>query len=329
MKKNNQSKTLILSLLMIISIILPSLAYANGGWNWDKKTYIYGAALNENQINEVANSLEVDTKNANIASVNGKDLEKYVGYSTSDNNMISSVSVEKLKEGSGIKVNIKTPNNITQITEGQYTNAAITAGITDANINVASPKVVTGESALVGVYKAVELNGEKVDTKRTEVAQEELATLKEVTEDNAQKNDFDKEKLDKVVVDVKQKLSDYKEEEGSLADANQIRIFIEDSLNNVQMGDILSNNNIQILVNFFEQYQNTSAIDSKEVQENLSKFAGQIKDGATKIYEDNKDQIDEIAKEAKESGLWDQIVEFFQSLINSLVSMFSGSEKQE
>ena len=67
---------------------------------------------------------------------------------------ISSVSVKKLPKGSGIKVEILTPENITSITQSQYTNAAITSGITDAEIKVASPTKVTGESALVGVYKA-------------------------------------------------------------------------------------------------------------------------------------------------------------------------------
>jgi uncharacterized protein YpuA (DUF1002 family) len=331
MIKKLRARSKIFAFILAGLLLLPSLAYASGGWNRDKETYVYGVALNQTEIEEVAEKLGLDLDKVNTASVNGADLEKYIGYSTDDSNMISSVSVEKLKEGSGIRVNIKTPDKITTITEGQYTNAAITAGITDAVINVASPKVVTGESALVGVYKAIELNGENVDTQRTEVAQEELATLKEVSQENDGKENFDKDKLDTVVVEVKQKLQEHKEENGgALADANQIRIYIEDALNNVKMGDILSNNNIEILVNYFEKYQNTSAIDSQAVKENLSKLAGQVKEGASKIYNDNKEQIDQMAEDAKESGLWDQIVEFFQSLLNSIKEVFgSSSDSQE
>ena len=82
-------------------------------------------------------------------------------------------------------------NNITEITNGQYTNAAITAGITDADIFVASPSPVTGESALVGVYKALEIKGEAVDPQRTKIAQEELETVTEIAEDNKANDKFD------------------------------------------------------------------------------------------------------------------------------------------
>ncbi|MDD7305273.1 MAG: DUF1002 domain-containing protein [Peptoniphilaceae bacterium] len=320
----------ILACLVALSIFLPGLAYASGSWNWEKTTYIYGVALSQDEIQSVAKTLGLDINEVNSASVNGKDLEKYIGYSTQDHNMISSVSVKKLDKGSGIKINILTPDKIKSISAGQYTNAAITAGITDAQINVASPVDVTGESALVGVYKAVELNGTSVDTQRTEVAQDEIATLKKVSDDNKNQDNFDKDKLDQVVIDVKKNLSDFKKEnDGKLADKEQIQAYIQDALKDVNMGDILSNNNIQILVNYFEKYQNTSAIDSKEVEENLNKLAKQIKDGASKIYDDNKEQINQIAEEAQKSGLWDQIVNFFKSIFDSIVSMFGSSSDNQ
>lgn len=317
----------ILAGLMALMVFLPSVAQASQNWQWEKTSYIYGAALSQDQIQSVADTLGLDMNQVNSHSVNGKDLERYIGYYTEDRNMISSVSVKKLDKGQGIKINILTPDKITAITPGQYTNAAITAGITDAEINIASPVPATGESALVGVYKAVELNGASVDTERTEVAQDEIATLKEVSEDNQDDDKFDKDKLDQVVIEVKQNLANYKKEnDGQVADANQIQAYIQDALKNVNMGDVLSNNNIQILVNYFEKYQNTSAIDSAEVEANLKKLAGQIKDGASKIYEDNKDQIDQMAEEAQKSGLWDQIVAFFKSIFDSIASMFASSD---
>ena len=48
--------------------------------------------------------------------------------------MISSVMVQKTDKGTGVKVKIKTPENITLVTAEQYANAAITAGVTDAEI---------------------------------------------------------------------------------------------------------------------------------------------------------------------------------------------------
>lgn len=310
-------KNKIIAGLMALAIFLPSLGFADG-FDPAKDDLIYGVALNEEQMNLVADKVGADKTNANIGYVDGADLEKYLGYSAPDSNMISSVFVKRTKKN-GVRVDIVTKDNITDITEGQYTNAAITAGINSADILVASPTRVTGESALVGVYKSEEMRGKKLDSKRTKTAQEELETVSSIAKENEGKDKFDSKKLDSVVIDVKKKLADHKEETGETASADQIAVYIKDALNNVNMGDILSNNNIQILVNYFENYQNTSAVDSAEVKENLTKLAGDLTDKASKFYEDNKDSINRVAQEAKDSGLWDKIIEFFRSIFDSIL----------
>ncbi len=323
MKKIIKNKWL-LGLLFAIILSIPQISKANDNFDSDKHSFMYGIGLNQNQIDQVKNKLEL-TEDINMASVNGADCEKYLGYSANDYDMISSVSVKKLPEGSGIKVDILTPENITSITESQYTNAAITSGISDAEIKVASPTKVTGESALVGVYKAFEMTGEKVDTQSTQTAQEELGTLKKISDENEGNGSFDKDKLDQAVAEVKQNLKEYKDQNGKPADSNQIQIFIQDALKNVNMGDILSNNNIQILVNYFEKYQESPAIDSKNVEENLKKFAGDLTEKGKKFYEDNKDDINKVGNDVKESGLWDKIVQFFKDLFSSFTNSNNDS----
>lgn len=312
----------ILAGMMSLMILIPNLAMASD-FDPKKDDIIYGVALTEEEKATVNKSMGV-REDSNISYVDGSDLEKYLGYGTADSNMISSVLVKRSTKAKGISVKIKTPGNITEITEGQYTNAAITAGISDADIVVASPRPVTGESALVGVYKSEEMRGVNLDTQRTQTAQEELETVSEVAKENQGKENFDTDKLDTVVIEVKQKLSDYKKENGENASADQIAVYIRDALNNVNMDNVLSNNNIQILVNYFENYQTTSAIDSAEVRENLTKLAGDITSKAGKFYEDNKDNIDKVATEVKDSGLWDSIVEFFRSIFESITNAFSN-----
>ncbi|PMC80799.1 DUF1002 domain-containing protein [Anaerococcus hydrogenalis] len=318
MKKILKNKG-ILGLLFAIILTIPQTSKANENFDSTKESYMYGTGLNQNQIDQVKDKLGL-TDDINMASVNGADCEKYLGYRANDYDMISSVSVKKLPKGSGIKVDIITPENISSITQSQYTNAAITSGITDAQIKVASPKVVTGESALVGVYKAIELSGEKVDTQSTQTAQEELGTLKKISDENQDNGSFDKDKLDQAVAEVKQNLKEYKDQNGSPADSKQIQIFIQDALKNVNMGDILSNNNIQILVNYFEKYQESPAIDSKNVEENLKKFAGNLTEKGKQFYQDNKEDIDKVGNDIKESGLWDKILQFFKDLFSSFTS---------
>lgn len=318
-------KKKILAGLMSAAFILPSLTLAAGEIDESKNDLVYGVALSDSQRQDVDKALGAKG-DENILSVNGSDLEKYLGYSTADSNMISSVYVKRDVKDDGIGVSIKTPANITEITESQYANAAITAGITDADIIVASIKPVTGESALVGVYKAEEARGKELDTNRTQVAQKELEAVSEVAKENEGKENFDGEKLDTVIIEVKQKLAEHKENEGEKADPSQIVTYIKDALADVDMGDILSNNNIEILVNYFESYQETSAIDSEEVKENLKALAADLSEKANKFYQDNKETIDEIGKEVQESGILEKLANFFQSIINSIMEAFSSNK---
>ncbi len=329
-------KKKIFGLILGLSIILTNIAYA-AGFDKNKDDVIYGVALDSQQRKIVDNAVGISAEEYNVETVNGADLKKYLGYATEDYNMISSIVVKRLEKGSGIRVMIKTPGNINQITEAQYTNAAITAGLTDAEIFVASPKPVTGESALVGVYKSEELHGKDLDPERTKTAQDELKTVIDVSKENEDNPEFDSKKLDKAVIEVKEKLADYKKENGQTASNDQITNYIIDALKNVDMDDVLSNNNINVLVNYFNSYQNTSAIDSKEVRDNLIKLGKDLGNKAGKFYEDNKDSIDKFAKDnkenfdkiaqdAKDSGLLDKFINFLKDIFNSIISVFNNSD---
>lgn len=329
-------KKKIFGLILGLSIILTNIAYA-AGFDKNKDDIIYGVALDSQQRKIVDNAVGISAEEYNVETVNGADLKKYLGYATEDYNMISSIVVKRLEKGSGIRVMIKTPGNINQITEAQYTNAAITAGLTDAEIFVASPKPVTGESALVGVYKSEELHGKDLDPERTKTAQDELKTVIEVSKENEDNPEFDSKKLDKAVIEVKEKLADYKEKNGHTAPEDEIVFYILNALENVDMDKVLSNNNINVLVNYFKSYQNTSAIDSKEVRDNLIKLGKDLGNKAEKFYEDNKDSIDKFAKDnkenfdkiaqdAKDSGLLDKFINFLKDIFNSIVSVFNNSD---
>lgn len=326
-------KRKLLGLVAAFTIAMTSLAHA-ASFDKNKDDIIYGVALDNQQRKVVDNAVGINSDDYNIGTVNGADLKKYLGYGTEDYNMISSIVVKRLEKGSGIKISIKTPGNINQMTEAQYTNAAITAGITDAEIFVASPKPVTGESALVGVYKSEELHGENLDPERTKTAQDELKTVIEVAKENEENPQFDSKKLDAAVIEVKQNLADYKEKNGETAPQDEIVTYVINALKNVDMDKVLSDNNINVLVNYFKSYQETSAIDSQEVRDNLFKLANEIGGKASKFYDDNKDSIDKFAKDnkenfdkiaqdAKDSGLLDKFINFLKDIFNSIISIFS------
>lgn len=278
---------------------------------WGKPTFVYGGGLDSAQVEETADLLEIDDMD-NVASVDatGQDLVDYLGYGSGNtSSMISSVLVQK-DNNSGVNVDIITPENITTITEQQYVNAAITAGVEDVNIEVASIRPVTGESALTGVYKALDVNGEELDKERMEVAQDELETTSEIAEEE----DLDEEessRLDGAIVDIKQQLADIKERTDDLATREEIEEIINDALEKYDLQNVISENHINNLVIYFEKYQQTSAIDSEQVKEQLNEFAKNV-----------SDRVGDAWEQAEESGIIDRIVNFFKDIVNSIANFF-------
>lgn len=280
---------------------------------WGKPTFAYGETLNENQKESTMKLLGVkDKENINSIKVTYKDLVKYIGGDLSNPaNMISSVLVTKENEGKGVEVEIKTPENITQITAEQYRNAALTAGVEDATILVGAIRPVTGESALTGVYKAFEANGETLDKERMEVAQEELDTVNEISQENKSKEGFNTDKLDEAITDIKSSLGDIKNNQDKQPTLEDIRRVVEESLVKYDLDKVVTQDQMDKLISYFEKYANTDALTSEEVAKQLKKWGGAILDGAKQAYD-----------EAEKSGLLDQISAFLRDVFGKIVELF-------
>lgn len=281
---------------------------------WGLPTYVYGGGLNDAQIEETADLLGIDSMD-NVASVDvtGEDLQNYLGTGSGNTaSMISSVLVQRENEGHGVEVINETPDNITQITEEQYTNAAITAGVEDVTIMVASIRPVTGESALTGIYKAFDVNGEDLDQDRMEVAQEELETTNEIAQENADEDDFDTNRFDQAIVEIKQQLAELRERQDELATREEIEEIINDALANNNLQNVISQDQIDRLLAFFERYQQTGAIDSDQVRQQLDQLSGNL-----------RDRFGDAWQQAEDSGLLDQIGNFFRQIWEAITGLFN------
>lgn len=273
--------------------------------DWGKPTLVYGGGLSDTQVESV-NSLFHITNLDNVVRlvVKGPDVDKYLNRVDVDtSSLFSSVLVQKKDDGNGVNVSILTPENITLITETQYANAAITAGAADVDIEVVSPIQVTGESALAGVYVALEANGETVDPERTEAAQQELETVNQISQEQAQNEEFDSTQFDLAIAQIKEDLAQFKEEHGEIASVEDILSIIQNVLSEYHLENVLTEEQISQLVEFAQSYQNTSAIDSKEVLEQLNSFSNQT-------LEQMSDQV----RNMEESGFIDRVLKFFSDL---------------
>lgn len=284
---------------------------------WGKPTLVYGSDLTDVQVQETNNAFGIkNIDNVNRQITTPDDFNKWMGTTGETPALISSALVQKADKGNGVKVNIKTPQNITKVTTLQYQNAAITAGASDVNIDIASPISVTGESALVGVSKALEANGQKVDQKRAEVANQELTTTANIADQNKDNKKFDPAALDLALAQIKTDLADYKNSNGKTADNAKIEEIVNKALKDNGLDQIISADQVQQLVSFANAYQNTSAIDSKEVKNQLDSFA---KNAYNSLSDSYKKVVD-----GDGGGILDGFVSFFKGLFDGIAGLFKN-----
>lgn len=305
---------------------------------WGKPTFVAGAGLNQQQLDETMSELGINQDSVKMEQATGADLVKYLGYGSGDDSvMLSSVVVNREDQGKGINVKILTPQNITQITADQYKNPLVTAGITDATVKVASVVKVTGESALTGVYKAFESNGETVDPERAQLAQTELDTTSNISQSvvnkaneqsqNQNLSDSEKEKADEAykaqlnqtLVDIKKDLADLKERQGELATKEDVEKIVNDALEKNNLSQYVTKDDINKLVSLAQQYQTTDGVLDKESIQQLDKISDDFKGTVNKV----SDQLGKFGDSLKGTlednqgffaNLWQQVKDFFSNL---------------
>ena len=278
---------------------------------WGKPTVVYGGGLSDQQIKETSKLLGIKDENTvTTTKATGEDLVKYLGAGEANTSvMISSVMVQKRNKGEGVKVHIATPKNITLVTSEQYANAAITAGVADAEIEVAAVSKVTGESALTGVYKAFEANGVVLDGKRTAVAQQELELTNQIAQEQSKEKGFDAAKLDQAMIDIKKALAEIKEKQGQVATKEDVERIVSEALKKYGLDKVISPTQVNNIIQFALSYQQTSAIDSKQVLEQLNSLSNTV-----------KGKIGQLVDQANREGWLDKIVTFFKEIFNSIFS---------
>lgn len=278
---------------------------------WGKPTVVYGGGLNDQQIKETSKLLGIKDENTvTTTKATGEDLVKYLGAGEANTSvMISSVMVQKRNKGEGVKVHIATPKNITLVTSEQYANAAITAGVADAEIEVATVSKVTGESALTGVYKAFEANGVVLDGKRTAVAQQELELTNQIAQEQSKEKGFDAAKLDQAMIDIKKSLAEIKEKQGQVATKEDVERIVNEALKKYGLDKVISPTQVNNIIQFALSYQQTSAIDSKQVLEQLNSLSNTV-----------KGKIGQLVDQANREGWFDKIVTFFKEIFNAIFS---------
>lgn len=260
---------------------------------------VYGANLSETEKESVKKSLKVNEEpEVEEITVSGQDLAKYIKDSNSSSRMYSSAKITRKNAGEGLVIEIVTPSNITQVTSEMYANAMLTAGIEDATVQVAAPKAVTGHSALVGIYKAYEVTtGEKLDTDRTDVANDELSVATTLT----QSAGVDDAKVAELLTEIKKEIAESKP-----ASKEEVEKIVQEQLNKLEIN--LSDKDRQLLVDLMNKISKLD-IDFGKWSKQLDDISNTIKDKFGSLMEDK--------------GFWESVKNFFANLKDTIASWFN------
>ena len=245
---------------------------------WGVPILAHGASLDEDQLAEVHAILGLTNRTFDSVYVTGNDVVRFLGIGNPDTRMYSSALITRHSEDTGIEVSILTPQNITRVTEVQYANAMITAGVTDALVEVAAPFPVTGEAALTGIYKAFYERGVILDDDRIAVAQEQLMVTSGISNYHDDNDDFNSYFLDQAVIEIQAELANLYDRTGELATQAEILELTRIALENNDLEDILTDEQLQQLVGFAESFQLTDAIHSDEFRDQLSNLGDRVGD---------------------------------------------------
>jgi len=295
----------ILTFSLLLTSAISAFAYVDELWG--VPFLAYGASLSESQLEEIHAIFNLDSgRDFDAVSVDGNDLVYFLGRGNPNSTMLSSVLITHRDVGTGVEVDILTPDYITRVTATQYATAMITAGVTDALVEVAAPSAVSGEAALAGIYKAFSERGVELDEDRMAVAQEQLEIISSIAYYHDDNDDFDSYVLDQAVIEIQSELADHYQTTGELATAEEIQAIVADILENNNLEDVLTSDQIQRLRGFAGSFQLTDAINSQDFRNQLSNLGDRI---GNLIGDLNVDR-------GTLATWWDNVVSWFRNLFN-------------
>ena len=289
--------SLLLCMTLVVGSIVP--AFADGA-----RVVTLGVNNTEENKQKILNYFGVKKEDVVILEVNNKEEREYLAGIASEAQLgtktYSCAYVEPTNPGSGI--NVKTAN-ITWVTSSMVASTLSTAGMTDANVVIASVFPVSGTGALTGVMKAFEdASGENLDEDKKELASEELITTGDLGDDIGQ------DKATGVVNDVK------------------IEVIKNGTSDTTQIADIINNvtNNYNVTLTDAQMKQLTDLMEKIAAQKyDYSSMKDTLNNVSDVVKENLKDQGENVGS----SGILDAIGNFFSSIGDWFSNLFGGDNK--
>ncbi|HAR6546398.1 TPA: DUF1002 domain-containing protein [Staphylococcus pseudintermedius] len=302
---------------VVTSMLMVGVAQGANEFKPKEEIFIQGADLNNNQLVETKEKLGVGN-NVTTYKVTNTDVIEYTG--TEYDFIHSSALIKPKRFTSGVDVEIETSENITRITREQYMNAAITSGIQDATIKIASVDQVTGEGALTGIYKAYATQGHRLNAQDIQNANQEMNHLARISENHQNKDGYSDEALNEAVAEMKAQIAEAKASHQQL-NSTTINQIVNQTLTERGLYQILSDHEIAVIQNIMVNVAESNVVNQdpdafkKQATELKEMIQSQAGDKLKKLKDlDNEETRNFLQK------LWDAIVSIFTKIWNWLIS---------
>ncbi|MBB1062531.1 DUF1002 domain-containing protein [Limosilactobacillus fastidiosus] len=284
----------------------------------NKSYVVYGAGATDK--NELSNILGVNGEFTTLTAT-ASDYQKYINPNDSTTNaaMVSSVSIVPTDPGSGVKVNVKKFNgqsNITKVTAQQYAMVAQMAGVTDVTITVSANRPVSGESALTGVYKALNADGIDLNSQNTQSANQMLSATNDAIDANKDDSSYPG-KLMAAVGDTTKEINKQKR-----SGEQPTQVQIENTLNqNLKRQNIYNEtkNHTTTIVNALVQFNNAPISSSKDYSSHVSDTINNVKNSTGDMMNKAKQFLnseDGKAAQQQAQSWWNRFVNWIQRFFN-------------
>ncbi|UQS84346.1 DUF1002 domain-containing protein [Bombilactobacillus thymidiniphilus] len=306
---------MLIAAIGVFSILLTTNVHAD---DWDTPVMTLGSSLTASQRSGTIDVLSSQIHNNNFQQLNvdGNTLVKYLNPAgdnfTANSGVWSSALIEKTHAGSGINVQIldyNGKNNITTITANQYKNAALTAGISDANIYVTSATPIDGSGALAGVYAAFDKNGDHLNENQVTAAQNEMGTLSQISQQNNGQQGYSDAQLNNAVAQAKSEMAKI----GPNITLNQITNIVNEQINNNNLQNVINDNQKQKIINILVAVRDSGALKNGDFKQQAGKLSSDIQDGAKKIF----NKINTPQNQNFIQQIWNNILNFFSNLFGN------------
>lgn len=299
---------------------IPNIALGNGLTDSEKQQT---RDILTKDLNKVSTLSGTNTTNINEYVVDGNDLVKYVTdvpEFTSSSKAYSSALIARTKSGSGVTVDIVTPDKITARTEAMYRSAAITSGVYDAYIRIASVRPMDGSGALAGIYKiydevdpAADQTEQTERDEKREVAQDQMQVVSAIDQQNQDNKDYSSENLLVMLADIQMELQKINKKLSEMSDEQkkqEVTNVVDEQIEKNGLQDAITPELKTQVVNNMVNFTNTSAITDTELTSQLSGF----KNDLVKNGKEFKDNLLSDENVAKAKGFWQKVKDFFSNL---------------